>query len=257
MKTFPHRQLKSAFTLIELLVVIAIIAILASILFPVFGRARENARRSSCQSNLKQIGLGIMQYTQDYDERYPSGLASPLSPDRRGIGWAGATYPYIKSTQIFVCPSAANVVAPTAAGAVPISYAINNFIADKSMAAIEDTARYVMLSETDNKLSVFITRIDEAGGYKSPSDFGSDLVTKSDTGLEPCCNEPASMDLISAAGRFRDVTGSSNASAANKPRHFEGADFLLADGHVKWYRGSSVTMSAANAAQGAISYYRP
>lgn len=61
----------NAFTLIELLVVIAIIAILSAILFPVFGRARENARRSSCQSNLKQIGLGIMQYVQDYDGYYP------------------------------------------------------------------------------------------------------------------------------------------------------------------------------------------
>src|SRR5690606_23019122 len=54
------------------LVVIAIISILAAILFPVFARARESARRASCLSNLKQIGLGIMQYTQDYDERYPT-----------------------------------------------------------------------------------------------------------------------------------------------------------------------------------------
>src|SRR4051812_18788683 len=61
------------FTLIELLVVIAIIAILAAILFPVFARARENARRAACQSNLKQIMLGIAQYNQDYDERYPLG----------------------------------------------------------------------------------------------------------------------------------------------------------------------------------------
>ena len=60
---------KKAFTLIELLVVIAIIAILAAILFPVFARARENARRASCQSNLKQIGLGLIQYSQDYDEQ--------------------------------------------------------------------------------------------------------------------------------------------------------------------------------------------
>ena len=68
-QTLHHKR--SGFTLIELLVVIAIIAILAAILFPVFARARENARRTSCVSNLKQIGLGIMQYTQDYDERYP------------------------------------------------------------------------------------------------------------------------------------------------------------------------------------------
>ncbi len=64
-----HRDLRRAFTLIELLVVIAIIAILAAILFPVFAKAREKARQSSCQSNVKQLGLAFMQYTQDYDEK--------------------------------------------------------------------------------------------------------------------------------------------------------------------------------------------
>jgi prepilin-type N-terminal cleavage/methylation domain-containing protein len=68
----PHALITSAnFTLIEPLVVIAIIAILAAILFPVLGRARENARRFTCQSNLKQIGLSFMQYSQDYDELFP------------------------------------------------------------------------------------------------------------------------------------------------------------------------------------------
>src|SRR5688572_30806831 len=69
--TFRGTRKPSGFTLIELLVVIAIIAILAAVLFPVFARARENARRSSCQSNLKQIGLAFEQYIGDYDERYP------------------------------------------------------------------------------------------------------------------------------------------------------------------------------------------
>ena len=98
----PRTRLARAFTLIELLVVIAIIAILAAILFPVFGRARENARRSSCQSNLKQIGLGITQYVQDYDERMPRDL---ITIDSVTYAWSVMVQPYIKSSQVFACPS--------------------------------------------------------------------------------------------------------------------------------------------------------
>ena len=73
------QQKYSGFTLIELLIVIAIVAILAAILFPAFARARENARRASCQSNLKQIGLGLAQYIQDYDERYSMTIQQPTT----------------------------------------------------------------------------------------------------------------------------------------------------------------------------------
>src|SRR6187431_712033 len=109
-----HRFKKRGFTLIELLVVISIIAILAAILFPVFARARENARRASCQSNLRQIGLGLMQYAQDYDETLPTNAPgngtsandvfnyanSPIT------NWVTATQPYFKSWRVLICPSA-------------------------------------------------------------------------------------------------------------------------------------------------------
>ncbi len=111
---------KSAFTLIELLVVIAIIAILAAILFPVFAQAREKARQTSCLSNMKQVGLGMLMYAQDYDENYPradywlpTGTPSPINPRATGgfalrinhYKWQAWVIPYIKNSQVFQCPS--------------------------------------------------------------------------------------------------------------------------------------------------------
>src|SRR4028119_1194142 len=87
------------FTLIELLVVIAIIAILAAILFPVFARARESARKASCLSNLKQIGLGIMQYQQDYDEKFP--MLHYNDSVGQEVRWFEMVGPYVKSGNKF------------------------------------------------------------------------------------------------------------------------------------------------------------
>ncbi len=112
--------MKKAFTLIELLVVVAIIAILAAILFPVFARARENARRSSCQSNEKQIGLGLIQYTQDYDERWPAKGRDNVGP------WSSAIQPYIKSVQVWDCPSNPNAGTRSGLGlSIPSDYVAN------------------------------------------------------------------------------------------------------------------------------------
>ncbi|MGI5819202.1 MAG: DUF1559 domain-containing protein [Armatimonadota bacterium] len=101
---FTNRR---GFTLIELLVVIAIIAILAAILFPVFARARDKARQASCQSNLKQIALGLLMYVQDYDETMPGFKVYYAWPDgdTRGDGWYESLEPYVKNEQIAICPS--------------------------------------------------------------------------------------------------------------------------------------------------------
>jgi prepilin-type N-terminal cleavage/methylation domain-containing protein/prepilin-type processing-associated H-X9-DG protein len=104
-----QRAHRSGFTLIELLVVIAIIAILAAILFPVFAKAREAARATSCKSNLKQIGLAMRMYVQDYDESLPPHVNGQNSFLWTGTGstyWGYYYLPYTKNQQIFACPSA-------------------------------------------------------------------------------------------------------------------------------------------------------
>ena len=170
MKNTLFQRPKRGFTLIELLVVIAIIALLAAILFPVFSRARENARRSSCASNMKQIGLGFIQYTQDYDEAMPPSnyylITSPSNADR--VTWRQFMQPYFKSTQLFNCPStkATGVdPAPTASGAsakidypdVRRNFSMNvrmvsgggspPFNGNLTLAAIQDPTQKILLAE--------------------------------------------------------------------------------------------------------------
>jgi prepilin-type N-terminal cleavage/methylation domain-containing protein/prepilin-type processing-associated H-X9-DG protein len=130
---FPQRKpRRCGFTLIELLVVIAIIAILAAILFPVFAKAREKARQTACLSNLKQLGLGVMQYVQDYDETFP--YSRYYDSQGNMVPWPVAIYPYVKSAGVFKCPSnpAANSTilngTPNVAlgiPAIPYSYVAN------------------------------------------------------------------------------------------------------------------------------------
>jgi prepilin-type N-terminal cleavage/methylation domain-containing protein/prepilin-type processing-associated H-X9-DG protein len=212
---------KRGFTLIELLVVIAIIAILAAILFPVFARARENARRASCVSNVKQIMLGVMQYTQDYDEKYPPSYT--YTPAISGV-WYTYTQPYLKSAQIFKCPSDSN-----------------NDLA--TMSALGDGNGYVVSYAANFYLGGDIpVSIASLSSVQSPST----TVYMSDAGMQA----DGDNGTVRAAspiknGGLRLLIDSSIAAGTNgdwmgpNPRHLETAVVGFADGHVKALRPNS------------------
>lgn len=221
------RTVRSAFTLIELLVVIAIIAILAAILFPVFGRARENARRSSCQSNLKQIGLGMMQYVQDYDEFYPLAFHPVGTTDYQSnaaeTGWAWTVQPYIKSTQVFQCPSVTGEPKwPTSATTSQMNavtdYALNRNIGfEGGAAANKRSVNQAAMTFISNTLMVYhFTR--SGTGSSSP---GSTCI-----------------GAAKAAKMDNSITGPAKI-------HLDGSNYMFADGHVKWLKGDDPTYSNA------------
>lgn len=156
---------KTGFTLIELLVVIAIIAILAAILFPVFAQARAKARQTACLSNMKQLGVALMMYAQDYDERLPGNhngnaeaIGLPLGFMDNGSlrNWARSLVPYIKNFDIYKCPQAPprNLTASPGynysfePGAGNTNYYLNGIAADRSLAAITTPADTIFLHET-------------------------------------------------------------------------------------------------------------
>ena len=191
---------RRGFTLIELLVVIAIISILASILFPVFARARENARRSSCQSNLKQIGLGIQQYTQDYDEKYP------LEQISSGIPYVSAIQPYVKSTQIFICPSA------------------------------PQTLRYDSGDDGVALDATWETRLSDGYQFVARGTYGMNTnLTLTDgmsiAAVDQPAEVPLAFDCSWLGAGFATLPGDNVMEAA---RHLDGSNIGYADGHVKF-----------------------
>ncbi len=213
-------RLRQGFTLIELLVVIAIIAILAAILFPVFAKAREKARQSSCQSNHKQVMLACIQYAQDYDERVPGSWKGTAWGFATGYTWRLMTVPYIKNSQVHFCPSRSqdNTWDPSGGpynqvefegrsgmGLSEIHWAttptnIAQAPANQPLASIEFPAETIFLADRDANWAAQFSYQDDQHTFTS--------------------------------------------NLGGQARHNEGANYAFCDGHVKWQKyGGSVCNS--------------
>ncbi|MCW3058623.1 MAG: prepilin-type N-terminal cleavage/methylation domain [Capsulimonas sp.] len=225
----------SGFTLIELLVVIAIIAILAAILFPVFAKAREKARQISCASNERQLGLGIMQYVQDNDETFPAG-----NQGHSGAGWATNIFPYTKSAGLYHCPDDANSRGVE-------SYGINQNLtgggtgfrqASMSLGGLNAPASTILLAETTqyaNTVTVPGSVVDEwdSVAINGLSWNGNNPGTPG----AAVQNIESPLNTNLAYGFAGGQTGGGQLG-----RHTDAANWLLADGHVKYIRPVRVSI---------------
>jgi prepilin-type N-terminal cleavage/methylation domain-containing protein/prepilin-type processing-associated H-X9-DG protein len=270
-RTFWRSERRNrAFTLIELLVVIAIIAILAAILFPVFAQAREKARAIACLSNCKQIGLAVMQYTQDYDEMYPCnswdtppiGTAETDNRDpnfRTAMNWPFKIQPYLKNRQVFVCPSDPNPkngwsCYTTASGSgcvdewgipTPISYAPNQEVFgyggyQNSSGCLGDGSFIPDWNMAPKAMAAIPTpastyMIADYGRCTLESWWVNNLRASNYTRV---FNQSAP-----GGGRTADNTApwSTNRLLGSVYRHQQGSNIVFADGHAKWRNGMQIT----------------
>lgn len=254
----PSRR---AFTLIELLVVIAIIALLAAILFPVFGRARENARSASCKSNLKQIGLGFQQYSQDYD-----GMTPGSSSANGNSSWPSLLMPYVKGEQLFACPSGEKspMVRTDVMPASTRAYCGITSNGDGSTAAEKKVFQGISYGVNAITVGTTFTNFTTAGftgtlntpgangakcGYVTPGN--TTTVGLNDADVEdPAgtirafdsmagtvgatnCDHGNSIRAISAEDRTDRFLADTASKVAR--RHFEGFNAMYGDGHVKYF----------------------
>jgi prepilin-type N-terminal cleavage/methylation domain-containing protein/prepilin-type processing-associated H-X9-DG protein len=212
---------RKGFTLIELLVVIAIIAILAAILFPVFAQAREKARSTTCASNLRQLGLAAMMYSQDYDQRYVPWYGDGTA---KGLGWSSILTPYVKNEQLFGCPS--DGVSRGTPKNPKRSYTMNGdwFSPDQ---------RGLSRSYTTDKGTG-----PALGGY-SESELDQPAMTIM------FCDRWAAGNLLYGQGWSVSASechlhaGSGHMGLNN---HMDGTNFTMADGHTKWMMRTTANM---------------
>jgi prepilin-type N-terminal cleavage/methylation domain-containing protein/prepilin-type processing-associated H-X9-DG protein len=236
---------KKGFTLIELLVVIAIIAILAAILFPVFSRAREQARKAACVSNMKQLAQGMLMYAQDWDENFPCWQwgrdrgnppvsGNPATP----LPWYLATFPYVKNQDVYVCPSDSRCPDGGPRGRrccedckytrFPLSYGVNEMINYSfSLTQWQKPGETIMLADCNRS----ITAGADTTNHWSTGYVHRIIMANGKSGSPPACGGcPNGINLALMKDDYC--------------RHSGGSVIAFMDGHVKWFKWDQIKVKS-------------
>lgn len=236
MRTQRSEGEKSGFTLIELLVVIAIIVILAAILFPVFARAREEARRTGCASNLKQLMLGTLMYTQDYDESFPRPEHCVGGPG----DWGDLILPYVRNKQIFICPSLIYAPTPAAQCGFTSTYAYNvwfGYGSGRTAAQAAPTGIIRQATLTQPSLTVVFTdneKWDTESWTTGAGNWRANSRTFPGYPTPPTPHNANATDALCGSGNGC-TPGLAQFEFPIGMQHLGGLNYAFADGHVKWY----------------------
>jgi len=224
------RNTRNAFTLIELLVVVAIISILAAILFPVFAKAREQARKAVCASNLKQIGLATMMYAQDFDEKYPMSNIG-------GVRVYNLLEPYTKSIQVWICPTAGMITSNGTSRLYSGGYGWNicgltsavtvgnGFGWNTGTPCTPTGTPGVTLSEVSEPAETIVAGDPASNGYQG-------------NGVQLWASSRARIPVLHG-GQIGPFYNTDSTQLADEPKSYEGGgNYVFADGHVKYLTNS-------------------